>query len=203
MYRFIAIIYSVTLLAITCLRAEPPAGSAGPIDVYLIGGQSNATGQGYMSNLPNDFTINLNVLLFNSGSPHLDSGAAPLTWVPLRQASESPDRFGPELGFGNRIQELSPGKKIALIKHAHSGTNLYGQWNPGHDASDEAHWGEQFKALVDTVSAGMKALRDQGYQPNLRGMIWQQGESDIDNGHARAYGRNLAHFIRLRLSAAE
>jgi lysophospholipase L1-like esterase len=185
----------VACLALSSVKADTTPGSLGPIDVYLIGGQSNATGQGYMSNLPKDFVINTDVLLFNSGPPHLDSGAAPLTWVPLRQASESPDRFGPELGFGNRIQELSPEKKIALIKHAHSGTSLYGDWNPGKNADDQSHWGGQFKTFVDTVQAGLQGLRDQGYQPILRGMIWQQGENDINEGHARAYGRNLAHFI--------
>jgi hypothetical protein len=189
------LLYFFILFARVCEGVDTSLHPSGPIDVYLIGGQSNATGQGYLDKLPQSFSINTNVLLFNSGSPHLNSGAAPMTWVPLRQASESPDRFGPELGFGNRIQELSPGKKIALIKHAHSGTNLYGDWNPGKDMNDVAHWGEQFKVFVDTVNSGLQGLRDQGYQPTVRGMIWQQGESDINQGHARAYGRNLAHFI--------
>ena len=63
------------------------------IDVYLIGGQSNATGQGYVKNLPKDFVIDTSVLLFHSGAPHLNSGSKPYSWIPLRQASESPDRF--------------------------------------------------------------------------------------------------------------
>jgi hypothetical protein len=84
----------VACLALSSVKADTTPGSLGPIDVYLIGGQSNATGQGYMSNLPKDFVINTDVLLFNSGPPHLDSGAAPLTWVPLRQASESPIALG-------------------------------------------------------------------------------------------------------------
>jgi lysophospholipase L1-like esterase len=176
--------------------ADPISGPAGgPIDVYLIGGQSNATGQGYVRNLPKDFKIDEGVMLFHSGKPHLNSGGQPDTWMPLRQASESPDRFGPELGFGNRIQELSPGHKIALIKHAHSGTNLFAQWNPGQDAKDAAHWGPQFKAFVEAVDAGLAALKARGYQPALRGMIWQQGESDCHGDNAGKYGANLAHFI--------
>jgi lysophospholipase L1-like esterase len=177
----------------------PSLQAGGPIDVYLIGGQSNATGQGYVRNLPKDFKIDPAVLLFTSGKPHLNSGGPAETWIPLRQASESPDRFGPELGFGNRIQELSPGRKIALIKHAHTGTNLYAQWNPGKNAADTAHWGPQFKTFVETVDAGLAALRQQGYQPTLRGMIWQQGENDARPGFAGKYGANLAHLIdRLR-----
>ncbi len=63
--------------------------------------------------------------------PTSNSGSTPGTWIPLRQESESPDRFGTELDSGNQLQELMPGRKIALIKHVHSGTNLYQQWNYG------------------------------------------------------------------------
>lgn len=176
------------------LAADPSSPQdGGPIDVYLIGGQSNATGQGYMRNIPPSFRINARVMLFHSGAPHLNSGAAPDTWIPLRQASESPDRFGPELGFGDRIAELLKPAKIALIKHAHSGTSLYSDWNPGADKSDSSQWGPQFKTFVETVDRGLKALRDKGYTPTIRGMIWQQGESDhVDPDK---YGQRLSHFI--------
>ena len=160
-----------------------------PIDVYLIGGQSNATGQGYIANLPEDVTPDPRVMLFHSGKPHLNSGGESLTWMPLRQASESPDRFGPELGFGNRLQELLPDRKLALIKHAHSGTNLHTHWKPGE--------GPQDQIFEETVEAGLTELREIGYAPILRGMIWQQGESDAkDAENAAAYGANLAGFIQ-------
>jgi hypothetical protein len=153
-----------------------------------------------MANLPNGVVPDTRVMLFSSGKPHLDSGAAPDTWLPLRQDSESPDRFGPELGFGNRMQELVPTKTIALIKHAHSGTSLYSDWNPGADSSDQDHFGPQFKIFVDTVNLGLTGLRDQGFAPTIKGMIWQQGENDAkdtDMGQhpAADYGKNLAHFI--------
>ena len=185
------------VLALTLLSASttPGAEPGKPIDVFLIGGQSNATGQGYMKNLPKDFSPDARVLLFHSGRPHLNSGAAPNAWVPLRQASESPDRFGPELGFGNRLQELMPGRKIALIKHAQSGSNLFQQWNPGKDAADKEHFGPLFKVFVETVELGLEGLREQGYDPTIRGMIWQQGESDSKGDPAGVYGTNLAHFI--------
>ena len=190
----------VVLMALTFLSASPAVAAAAeparPIDVYLIGGQSNATGQGYLVNLPKGFAPDPRVLLFHSGRPHLDSGAEPKTWVPLRQASESPDRFGPELGFGNRLQELTPGRTIALIKHAQSGSNLFSQWNPGKDAADREHFGPQFRTFVETVELGLKGLRERGYDPTIRGMVWQQGESDSkDPDVAAAYGTNLAHFL--------
>ena len=189
----------VVLVALTFLSASasitPGDEPDRPIDVYLIGGQSNATGQGYMVNLPKDAAPDPRVMLFHSGKPHLNSGAEPNAWVPLRQASESPDRFGPEIGFGNRLQELMPDRTIALIKHAQSGSNLFNQWNPGGDAADQEHFGRQFTIFVETVELGLKGLRDRGYAPALRGMIWQQGESDSKGDPAGAYGANLAHFI--------
>ncbi len=188
------LIQVVVTLFLFCATTASGAEPAKPIDVYLIGGQSNATGQGYMANLPQGVVPDTHVILFHSGKPHLDSGATPNVWIPLRQASESPDRFGPELGFGNRLAELMPDRKIALIKHAQSGTNLFSHWNPGKDAADAEHFGPQFKIFAETVDLGLKGLRDQGYEPTLRGMIWQQGESDA-KGHGQEYGTNLAHFI--------
>ena len=184
-----AILFVVTLVILLC-----GAASAEPVDVYLLAGQSNATGQGYLANLPQGFAPNAKVLLFHSGG-HLNSGAQPNTWIPLRQASESPDRFGPELGFGNRMQDLQTQRRVAIIKHAFSGTNLYHDWAPGKDAADIEHFGPQFKTFVDTVNAGMKALADQGYHAAIRGMLWQQGEGDADGQPADDYGANLARFI--------
>lgn len=184
------------LLALCWATTLSAAHSAKPIDVYLIAGQSNATGQGYVANLPDGFKPNPKVLLFHSGKPHLDGGAEPNAWLPLHQASESPDRFGPELGFGNRLAELRPGGPIALIKHAHSGANLYQDWNPGKDAADVDHFGPQFKTFVQTVGLGLTELRAQGYDPTIRGMLWQQGESDAKTEQSASdYGKNLAHFI--------
>jgi Carbohydrate esterase, sialic acid-specific acetylesterase len=162
----------VVLVALASLSAtaaiSPGTEPARPIDVYLIGGQSNATGQEYMANLPGEFVPDPRVLLFHSGRPHLNSGAEPNAWVPLRQASEAPDRFSPELGFGNRLQELMPDRRIALIKHAHSGTKFFSRRNPGRDASDREHFGPQFRISVDTVERGFGGLRDRGYYPTSR-----------------------------------
>jgi len=169
-----------------------------PIDVFLVAGQSNATGQGYLYNLPKGYKIDTAVLLFHSGKPHLNCGAVSNTWAPLHQASESPDRFGPELSFGNRIHELYPNRKLAIIKHAHSGTNLYHDWWPGTNAADTANWGLQFKIFIETVMEGMEALRLQGYTPVIRGMLWQQGESDADKTAdiSEGYGKHLRLFIQ-------
>jgi hypothetical protein len=190
---------NVTVIACLLLHTLLPRPDSLPtVEVYLIGGQSNATGQGYLANLPQTARVDTAVRLFHSGAPHLNSGLPALTWQPLHAASESPDRFGPELSFGTHVHELRPNQTIVLIKHAHSGTNLYRDWAPGSSAADSTHWGPQFRQFVQTVEAGMRQLRQQGYNPHLAGMIWQQGESDADaGGKASAqYGPHLAQLIQ-------
>jgi hypothetical protein len=179
------------------------AGSAGSttsdplaIDVYLIAGQSNATGQGYTKNLPNGFMVPPDIELYTSGAPHLDSGAAANSWIALRAASESPDRFGPELGFGVEIRKHHPSRKLAIIKHAHSGTDLHSQWAPGASSSDRSDWGPQYVVFVDTVTPALEALRARGLHPLIRATLWQQGENDAESASsANDYGKNLAAFI--------
>jgi hypothetical protein len=184
-------------LSFFCVFCSTAAQKPIKIDVYLIGGQSNATGQGYMRNMADSMAVDTTVIIFHSGKPHLNSGKQSFTWQPLHQASESPDRFGPELSFGTKIHQLYPQKNIALIKHAHSGTNLYKQWYPGKNQQDTLNWGPQFKAFVQTVDSGLRQLVKLGYKPVIRGMIWQQGENDAiptDSASAR-YAQNLTHYI--------
>jgi hypothetical protein len=169
-----------------------------PIDVYLIGGQSNATGQAYMANIPEDFRIDTTVLFFYSGG--LGGGGVSLQWGPLCQASETPDKFGVELSMGSALKEQSTGQEIALIKHALSGSNLYSQWNPGKDQDDELNFGPEFSKFIQTVEKALEGLRARSYKPTIRAMVWQQGEGDARDiagmENSNNYGKNLRHFVQ-------
>ena len=136
-------------------------------------------------------------MIFHSGQPHLNSGFREYRWQPLHQASESPDRFGPELGFASRIKPSTLKAQIAIIKHAHSGTNLYVEWNPGNNEKDTSHWGFQFKEFIKTVNSGLDSLRKRGYEPLIKGMLWQQGEAEAYSPDSISvqYGILLKHFI--------
>lgn len=168
------------------------------IDVYLIGGQSNATGQGYMKNIPVEFEIDTSVKFFYS--QYLGGGATALEWGPLCQASETSDKFGVELSMGTTLKNLNPDSEIAIIKHALSGSNLYQQWAPGKNKSDTASFGLEFKKFISTVELGLEKLKEQGYDPKIKAMVWQQGEADARDiagaERARNYGPNLRLFIK-------
>jgi hypothetical protein len=165
------------------------------VDVFLLGGQSNAGGVGVISDLPDSSVLyNTEIMLYHSAS--MNSGQPARQWTTLRPASNSAGNFGPEIGFGNRMAELYPGRQIAIIKHAVGGTDLGADWNPGTYSSDIDRFGPQFLTFVETVDSGIDSLIAQGYTPVIKGMLWQQGERDARNSsYGPAYGQNLSNFI--------
>ncbi len=166
-----------------------------PIYVILIGGQSNASGQGMVANIPASFKMDKSVLFYYS--QYLKGSEGSQKWGRLCGASESADKFGVELSLGTRYAEVYPDRKVAIIKHALSGSNLYSQWNPGNREGEEQ--GEEYTKFITTVQEALQKLRELGYTPIIQGMAWQQGEADardvagMDN--SRAYGTNLRNFI--------
>jgi len=169
--------------------------SAQEVDVFLIGGQSNATGQGYVRNIPATFKVDTTVRFYYSC--FLNQGEGGGQWTALCQASETKDKFGVELSLGTKLQFLYPERRIALIKHALSGSNLYKQWNPGNRSGDIR--GEEYVKFVETVKNALVDLKKQGYRPIIRAMVWQQGEADARDiagmDQSRRYGPNLKNFI--------
>jgi hypothetical protein len=169
----------------------------GPIDVYLLGGQSNMTGSAYLEDLPADLHTIPELLLYVGAAPNIKTSLDD-TLIPLQIHSfgSSGDTMDPSIGFGERMRELDPCGKIALIKFAYNGSNLHSDWNPGADAADTANRGVRFASFVSTVDAGLTALEAEGWTPRIKGMLWHQGEADsVDFAAASAYGANLSHFI--------
>lgn len=171
----------------------------GPIDVYLLGGQSNMQGTAKTADLPSELLSIPEIKLYAAGT------GVPASivnqWVTLRPANGS--TFGPEIGIGETLRDLCPGQPIALLKHAASGNSLEINFKPGANAADTANWGGSFTAMVNTYNNGLAALEAQGWQPVIRGMCWFQGEQDAKDGlnvaesntSADDYGANLFHFV--------
>lgn len=184
----------------TTITAQTSATlNKGPIDVYLLSGQSNMQGTARSSKLSAELLSMPEIMLYAAGSGV--SGAIANKWVGLQPANGS--TFGPEIGFGERLRDLCPGRNIALIKYAASGNSLEINFKPGANATDTGNWGGSFTAMVNTYNNGIAALVADGWQPVIKGMCWQQGEQDAKDGlnvsesntSADDYGANLSHFI--------
>ena len=185
------------------------------IDIYLIGGQSNSVGAGYIQNIdnpkiialtqefPRPFKADQRVSFFYlkgwyspSWGPWsffgLNNGQPESTWMSLIHCGNDSITFGLELGFGNRLMQLNSKFNIGIIKYAASGSSLQVDWNPGESRTDTTQWGSQFKWFVKAVDRGLAALRSDGKNPKIRGMLWQQGEADTGYDN---YAIMLGHFI--------
>ena len=180
------------------------------VKVYLEGGQSNADGRAVTNGLP------VNLLQPQASVPfyyYLVGGAANgdgtlgtlATLRPGCSALGGGTTFGPELTFGNTLANyyaVSNGVPtnnvlVALIKYAHGGTSLAVNWAaPGTSATNGD--GPDYLVFQQVVRAGLTRLATvyPGASIELDGMIWVQGETDIDNGTATAYGTNLIRLIK-------
>lgn len=204
-HQFLALLCVVLLSPIAWL-SNPEFVRAARVNVFLIGGQSNADGRAFSSNLPailqapqSDVPIhwatanNGSSTLLGSGYEALRPGLSRLT-----------SRFGPEITFGRAMADFyaARGEHVALIKHAQGGTGLVVEWQAGGDGTTVGD-GFVYQLFQQVVTAGMANIQA-AYPPggavplevSIEGMIWMQGERDSNSpGDALAYEANLTEFI--------
>lgn len=180
-----------------------------PAQVYILSGQSNMVGSGTASELAEMWQQPI-----DGASIYQKNGFAPV------EAGTS-GRFGPEIGFAHYLMNNQPGKpKIYLIKFALSGQPLDAGWGaakadgggwagpePGPnrktfyagESSDDPNIGLHYKRLHDHVAKAIKALKDNGYAPEVKGIVWMQGEADAKHEvSAGRYDRSLS-LLKSRL----
>ena len=178
--------------------------SAIEYEIYLIGGQSNIEGMGRNSFLTTGQRNQSDVQMYHDGS--VGSGANQDKWTNLKPAgTRGGFSFGPEVSFGERMNELRPDANIAVIKSARGGTSLAVDWKPGvvkkdgggrptRKVADPA--GPDYRRFALTVYAALAKLDAAGHTYVIKGMLWQQGEEDSKFADkSGAYAENLGAFI--------
>ena len=163
------------------------------IDVFVTGGQSNAKGIGDADKSPNP----------PSGTAYEfenDTG----TIVELDDPVGGTDKYEAYTGsawpaFAKQYYSKT-GQKTAYVPTAVGGSAQVAGVRKNN------HWdagGARRGAAVDIFGRAMNALRNEGFQPRVRGMLWSQGESDaqsIDSGditvgeYKQAFSEMLAYF---------
>lgn len=163
------------------------------IKLFILAGQSNMVG--YQQS-------NFNQLPYSLQQPQPQVLWADCQWSPLQPPTEplsyrpgisNSQRFGPEVTLGAMISSHLD-ETIALVKYAKNGTNLERQWNPSFP-------GSFYHKMMDRVQQAIGELSRLGYQVEVAGFFWMQGESDAHNDSYMAsnYYQNFTQFIyRLR-----
>lgn len=143
-------------------------------DVYLIMGQSNASGVSPQSFLAeSEPTIyqkytqgNSKVLISYDCDNRIETN-----FVPTRFGlGNTEDFFGPEVGIAEKIEQE---KTTYIIKASFSGSCLQTEYIDSKGKTYKYY--DRFSAFIEQQ---LKTLGSQGKHPRLRGMFWMQGESD-------------------------
>ena len=189
------------------------------INVYLIGGQSNAVGVGHDTGnkvVDSDprFTSGFdNVLIFTDQEYESRGSLISTEFEPVRFGfGVDTDSCGPELGIASALADN--GEMNAIIKCAWGGANIYpyiystisieqGTWTPPSyiekydlDAENNPIIGGLYRRFEETVVKGIELLIEDGYTPVIKGMWWMQGESEMgDPTMSGAYYELLSLLI--------
>ena len=207
------------LVALVALL-RTPALEAKTFKLYYLGGQSNMDGYGYVKELPEPLQGPVkNVMIFqgNTAPDGVDVDGRGL-WAELRpghgagfasdgKANTCSDRFGVELTFARRMQELEPGTNIAIIKYSRGGTSIdpgaastFGCWDPDYCAGNGVNQYDHFLATL-RHAFNVRDIDGDGEVDTLvpAGIVWMQGESDAAHGAGIAgrYESNLKRLMDL------
>ncbi|PVX46405.1 hypothetical protein C8C85_2261 [Flavobacterium sp. 103] len=190
------------------------------IRVFYLGGQSNMQGYGYVKELPDSLNKkNKNVFIYQ-GNPvgDNDKNGGLGKWEVLQpgngtgfasdgKSNTLSDRFGVELSFAKKLQELYPNQKLAIIKYARNGSSIdsagtayFGAWEPDFRGGKGMNQYDYFLKTVNNAMA-VQDINGDGVEDVLipSGIIWMQGESDSDKTEqvANQYYANLKRLMEL------
>jgi Carbohydrate esterase, sialic acid-specific acetylesterase len=188
----IAVLISVCIAPVLAAKTEVP--------LFLFSGQSNMVGLGASVNDLNaeqKKTIdNVKIYLDAEGD-----ASKMKKWSTLGPGfGGNASGFGPELFFGKALSDSMPGKKLAFIKVARSGTYLgkTNEWMP--PSSNNGTGGPYFQSMMTSIDAALKSFNSAFdtalYTPKWAGFLWFQGEFDaMDAALADKYETHLLNLI--------
>lgn len=200
------------------------------IDMYLIGGQSNAAGYTTVSGLKEEEkNVKFNNVMYAGQTDKYITGGVGQNWLEYADFKKYVSAgygtniacMGPEYGMAKVLNNAYTSENKAFIfKTAAGGTCLqdepavyrgsYGNWYPrslwseGYEPDlnntvlNETYTGYLYKLFVENFKKVYTQLKQNGYNPIVKGMVWMQGEQDVGlgcTGAGKDYAVLLKQFI--------
>ncbi len=173
------------------------------IKIILLAGQSNADGRADGSGLPGNLQVpqpNVPFYHYTFGTAINPDGTYGTLTTLQPGATQFPvGGFGPEITLGAQLApmlEQEDGVTVAIIKYAKGGSSLSVDWK-ANGTSDTSTDGAHYQRFQEVAWAGYNKLA--AAYPNttisFAGVVWVQGETDIDLGTTGAYAANLTQFV--------
>lgn len=145
-------------------------------DVFLLIGQSNMAGRGYMTEEDSQ-VFDDNVFLLNDKG-EIEPASNPLNKYSTIRKDMKMQRIGPGFGFSRKISQKT-GRKILLVVNARGGSNLK-EWKVG---AEKGYYDEAVKRTRQALE----------HNAELKAILWHQGES---NSGDTDYLQELAKVVK-------
>ena len=169
----------------------------GPLQVFLLSGQSNMVGWGNSLELESvaRFGHDKRLVMFEDGKWQSLKPRRPPSAAQRERWGIKEFTFGPEIGFAAALAEAWPGKRVGIVKQAVGGTGIMAwapEWNESDaDITGDARKGPLYERLLAKARASIKAG-----DAEIKGFLWLQGGKDMrDLRAARRYGENLKKLV--------
>ena len=176
-------------------RGTPIASSSKSLDVYLILGQSNASGRcgglcfknfngEYSGELTNSYLLNE-----KNEFEHARNSFARYSTVEKYVFNSG---LGVGWSFAKEINNQQPSRELGFISNARGGVTTE-QWFPDYVLTEGENYGETSigytpgNNLYQEAKARYDAVKIKYPNANLKGVIWMQGESDVININTNDY----------------
>ena len=169
------------------------------LDVFVLTGQSNSLGtvEAGAEPPPKEAENAATIWWSNVRDVNIYYGDSGGSFLPLQAQQGDEDAaggnttfWGPEIGFGQRLHECQPQRRIAIVKVARGGGGS-DNWLPS------AH---MFRHVRDQVTQAAIALEVEatGVRVRIRALLYVQGESDADFDAPASGARLLSLLHNLR-----
>ena len=196
--------FAATAISLRSVAASRVMARADLPLVFVICGQSNVAGRGDPFDITTEERARIAAVadrvqvMVPPPVPPIEDPRLSAGVFSLLQRSAAPFMIGPDIFFGLHLAEQWPEQHIVLLKRCMLGTSLNGSWNVQWDQAraleSDAPQFVGSVGLYETLLRDLKALGP----AQLRGVLWLQGERDVQIGGtaADAYHANLLALIR-------
>ena len=158
---------SLSAMHFVSFTADGKGRSKEKYDVFLLIGQSNMAGRGYMIE-GDDLPFSKNVFLLNDKG-EIEPASNPLNKYSTIRKEMPMQRIGPGFGFSRKLAEKT-GRKILLVVNARGGSSIK-DWKVG---AEKAYYNEAVRRTEQALAHNGK----------LKAILWHQGETDAtDHGY--------------------
>lgn len=187
------------------------------IDIYLVAGQSNADGHSLTADLTatqSEEIENFNFYVsWHSNTSQASSQQYYSNIAPSLEAGKTrgqgtsstlsdSGRFGIEWGFSKKAKEISLSSgEVGIIKYAIGASTI--------QPSSFSHWdintaGEAWEGWLNAIEDGVQKYNQAGYNVNIKGLVWYQGESNGGNNadYYLGYFEPLLQELELELGVS-